>query len=570
MVELEGCGVLKLGPSDHVATGGEGSVYRPSPDTIVKIYLDHQKMQKDGMPQKLKLLSSIKHPFIVAPKGLVYQNHDPIGYYMNFEPGEPMARIFTTAYRQREGFDDKDAIFLVDGMHDVIREAHAHKAVLVDANEFNWLVAKKASKVEPRIIDVDSWAIDHWKASVIMPSIRDWHTHGFNDESDWFSFAVVSFQIFTGIHPYKGSLSGYKPNEMERRMKENKSVFAPGVQLNSAVRSFSSIPVPLLEWYEAVFQNQVRTMPPKASDKSNKTPRFTVTKRVVVTSSGLLMLEVIYDGVNDTPSEVYPCGVIRLNSGRLINLENGKTFAKSANLPCEIISTEWGFLLAELQSDGSIVASLLDKNGSTTTSLSTVLKGRNLLRYQNRLFIVSQQGLTELSVKNLGKPILVTLNTWQVMLNSTKWFDGVGIQDSLGTTYFVAPFDQNSCQYVHVPELDRKKVVSAFVGTRYITVVALDTKSGSYQQYEFIFDKTYTSYQVKVKDVATPELNMALLPKGVCASITDDGELLIDVPLNGQQKLISDSRIETSYMLSNWLDRVVAIKDSKVWTVSMK
>jgi hypothetical protein len=83
----------------------------------------------------------------------------------------------------------------------------------------------------------------------MMASIRDWHTPKVGIETDRFALAVVTFQVYTGIHPYRGTLDGYKRTEMERRMKEKKSVFTTGVRLNQAVRDFSCIPSPLLAWY---------------------------------------------------------------------------------------------------------------------------------------------------------------------------------------------------------------------------------------------------------------------------------------------------------------------------------
>ncbi len=569
-VELVGRGIVKLGPNEHVATGGEGSVYKLLPNTMVKIYLNPKKMQDDGMVEKLKLLQTIKHPFIVAPQGLVYENNNPVGYYMNFEPGEPLARIFTTSYRQRENFTDKHSIQLVDGMHSVLQTAHANHALLVDANEFNWLVAKTKKSVEPRSIDVDSWSIGKWKPSVIMPSIRDWHAHGFTEQSDWFSFAVVSFQVFTGIHPYKGMLPGYSTNEIERRMKENKSVFTNGVRLNNSVRSFDCIPDPLLAWYESVFQNGERSIPPLASDTSIKTPKASIVKKIVVTATGTLVMNVLCDGINDNPVEVYPCGIVRFASGALLNLENGKRFSTIVHNPCEIIRTDWGYLLVEIQTDGGLHAVLLDKDGLKSVELSTILKALHVVRYQNRIFVVRQQGLTELSVSMLGKPLLVTKNTWSVMFNSTKWYEGVGVQDTLGTTYLVAPFGESSCQYVHTPELNGKKVVSAVAGTRTIVVVALDKKTGLYQNYEFVLNKDYTDYQLHVTDATGPERTMTLLPKGITVSIVDDGNLVITVPTQGTEKVVPDARIDTSYVLAHWSDRVVAICGNKVWSISTK
>ncbi|MCX6755031.1 MAG: hypothetical protein NT068_00620 [Candidatus Nomurabacteria bacterium] len=567
--ELEGRGVLTLRPTDHIATGGEGSVYKPSSDLIIKLYSDSKKMSMDGMAIKLGLLKKINHPFIVAPKGLVFKNQNPIGYYMNYEQGEALARVFTTAYRNRENFTDKDVLSLVDGMRTVINVAHNNKAILVDANELNWLVSRKKKLAEPRVIDVDSWSIDHFKPSVIMPSIHDLHTNGFNESSDWFSFAVVSFQVFTGIHPYKGVLDGYKPNDILERMKDNKSVFTQGVRLNSAVRDFNAIPASLFAWYESVFQKGNRSLPPSPYDTSITAAKAAIIHRtVIITSSGKLNMSVLFDGVNDIPVQVYTCGVVRLRSGKMINLANGRMFDKSFSNHSEVIHTEYGFLVGEINSDGKLVFILVSKDGRSEI-IETILHSNKIVRYYNRLFIITDQGLTEVTAKQFAKPIIVTKNTWQVLVNSTKWFDGIGVQDTMGTTYLITPFNEGACQYVHVPELDKSKVIEGIAGARCATLSVLENRTGQYKKYEIVFSKDYTSYQINISDIASPELNMTSLPKGVNAEIENDGSLLITVPTSGGRNDVTDAKINANFTLAHFENRVVAIEGSKVWAISL-
>lgn len=569
-ITLENKGVIILKPSDHLATGGEGSVYKPSGNTIVKIYSDPNKMQKDGMAAKVGLLKNINHKFIVAPKGLVYKNQMPIGYYMNFEEGVPLARVFTTAYQQRENFTERDSLSLVDGMKVVVETAHKHKAVLVDANELNWLVSRKGKLAEPRVIDVDSWAISNWKPSVIMPSIRDWHTHGFNEQSDWFSFAVVSFQVFTGIHPYKGMLNGFKPNDMEERMKKNLSVFAPGVRLNAAVRDISKIPGPLLDWYESVFQNGLRVQPPSPYDITNKTPKaVAIQKTIVTSSSGLLIMDVLFDGINDIPVQIYSCGVVRLRSGKIVNLNNKRFFNKSFSDECEVVSTEWGYLVAEIDKVQGLMFSLVSNDGQVV-ALPSILKSNKLVRMFNRLFVVTSQGLSEITVKKFSEPLLVVQNTWQILGQSTNWFNGVGVQDAMGAMYLIVPFDESACQYVRTPNLDGKRIINVIAGNRYAALVVLEPKTGLYKKYEFVFNKDYTDFQCSISDLSTPDLNIAVLPKGVCATLVDDGKLQIKVPINGVENHVNDTKIDNSFALYNWENRVMAIGGSKIWSISLK
>ena len=56
-VTLEGRGAVTLRPSDHVATGGQGAIYRIG-DTAVKLYLDPVKEQQRGLPNLIARMAT--------------------------------------------------------------------------------------------------------------------------------------------------------------------------------------------------------------------------------------------------------------------------------------------------------------------------------------------------------------------------------------------------------------------------------------------------------------------------------------------------------------------------------
>lgn len=569
-VELQGRGPLVITANDHVATGGEGSIYRPSGSrTIIKLYTDTQKMRRDGMPEKISLLSKMQHPYIIAPIGLVLDGANPIGYFMSFAKGEPLSRVFTTSWRERESFEDKDALVLIDRMQQTVKEAHKHHAVMVDANELNWIVVSgKQKEPEPRVLDVDSWAIGRWPATVIMPSIRDWHAKRFDEKSDWFAYGIVSFQVLTGIHPYKGKLDGYKLGELERRMKENASVFTSGVQLNNAVRDFSCIPGPLLDWYIATFQQGMRSIPPSPFDTGLALAKVARIARAVVTAVGSLHYEKLWSDTSDSVVRIFPCGVVLTKSGKLIDLASLKKIGTAKSHECEVVENSGYWLKADKDGD-TLLFSSINMSSLKEEALSFCLKGSDVFRYENRIFVKGDQGLTEVSLKIFGKTILAPGQTWGVMMNSTKWFDGVGIQDAMGATYVVAPFGDRSCALIRVRELDGLRPVMAKAGNRYVVIMTVD-KKGQYQKVELTFDREYKTYQVWKNGSDSPDINMAILPKGVAAIIVEDGELNIFVPTSGQLRKIPDKQISTQMTLANWNDRVVYISKGAVWSMKVK
>ncbi|HEY4474968.1 MAG TPA: hypothetical protein VJC06_03535 [Candidatus Paceibacterota bacterium] len=567
-VVLEGKGPLTLRQNDYLASGGEGTIYKVN-GMVVKIYNDTDKMARDNISGKIKKLSVFSHPYISVPQGLVFSSNKPIGFFMPFAEGEPLSRVFTNDFRTRESFGNNDAIKLVDRMREVVRFAHDHGAILVDPNEFNWLAyLRGCDKPEPRIIDVDSWVIGKMPAMVaIMPSIRDWHTKGFNQLSDWFSWGVVTFQIFTGVHPYKGILDGFAKGSLETRMKAKASVFSSGVRLNRAVRDFGCIPNLLRDWYEETFQTSKRTIPPSSFEVV--VAKAAVTKVAkIITSGGMLVFDKLYSKTGDEVVRIWPCGVVLLKSGELVELTLKRIIGKLNSADGEVIKVNGGWLVADWVG-GQVAFTYITESLLQSESLSLTIKSHKIFRSENRLFVVTDKGLTEVFFKIMGRAIIAVGQTWGAMTNSTKWFDGVGIQDAMGAMYAIVPFSDNACTQIRVRELDGLKTVSAKAGNRYIAVITAD-KNGEYHKIELVMSRDYTNYQLTKTVVDSPDLNITLLPKGVGVNIENDEELIIFVPTSGTLNKILDKYVTTDIILANWDDKVLYIRNGQVWSVRLK
>ncbi|KKP58278.1 MAG: hypothetical protein UR51_C0007G0001 [Candidatus Moranbacteria bacterium GW2011_GWF1_34_10] len=567
---LEGRGIITLNPSDHMATGGEGSVYRKN-DTVIKIYTDSQKMICDGMMDKITQLSRCRHKFIVTPENVVRDMaQQPIGYYMPYVAGEPLSRVFTNDYRNRTNFNDQDANILVDHMRTVTEYAHKNKAIMVDANELNWLVVdKKIHAPEPRVIDVDAWAIGKWGARVIMPSIRDWHAHTFDTLSDWFSWGVVTFQIYTGIHPYKGKLDGYKQQELERRMKDNASVFRKDVRLNHAVRDFSSIPSVLCKWYEDVFTKGKRSVPPSPFDAGKIVPaKGRVMHAQNIGGKNLLIFEKLFES-NYSVVQIFNEGIILLKNGDMIDLSRKKKICTVSTAHIAVTRQNDGWLVAEYNR-GKISCRYFDYLTSAEENISIDIIASGVISSGSRMFVVNERGLTEIVLFEANNKHLISMgNTWSVSPHATKWFEGLGVEDIMGAMHLIIPFGVRACATIRTKELDGMSVVMGRCGARFATVIALDQK-GLYHKFEFYFDTGYQSYVLWQDVVDNAELIIAILPKGVCATIVADGALDIFVPSTGAHQKVSDALIKTGTQLAQWNNTVIYVEDKKVWRVRMK
>lgn len=565
-VNLEKRGRLTIRPSDYIATGGEGSIYRAS-GTVIKLYADQRKIAK--MIDKIELLSRITHPYIIAPHGAVYNRiGEAIGIHMPYVDGEPLPRMFTNDFRTREKFTDKDAAQFAHKMQEAIQFAHAHGALLVDPNELNWLAVMQGKNgPEPRVIDVDSWAIGKWPATVVMQSIRDWHTKGFTQLSDWFAWGIVTFQIFTGIHPYKGTIDGFKPGDLEGRMKANASVFSPKAKLSKAVRDFSSIGAPLLDWYTAVFQNGERSTPPSPLAQTT-VAKAAVVKHITALPAGNLIFTKLYGTTNDPAVRIWPSGVIALQSGKLFDIASKRAIGTLRSPNGEVITTPDGWLVAD-RIDGNLVFSHIRQASKKADTLSFPLTVRHIIRYENRMFAITAGGLTEIIFRDLGKPVLSAGNTWGAMLNSTRWFDGIGIQDAMGATFLIMPSGKAGLMHIRVKELDGLKPITAKAENGFAVIIALNAH-GAYQKLEITSHEHDNTYRVWTGIADSPELNIVILPTGVCAAITDDEELTIFVPATRTMTQVRDRRISADMVLARIGERTAYLHNGEVWSVTMK
>lgn len=576
-VVLEGRGRLTLGEMNYVRTGGEAAVYRAE-RTIIKCYTDPRKMGRDGMADKVKLLAAtLQHHAIAAPQGVVSDEAGrPIGFYMPLVEGEPAPRAFVRDFRERHQFGDSEARMLAAEMLAVFSYAHERGVLLVDPNETNWIIGLgPANRVfTPQAIDVDSWAVDRWVPAspadaVVMPSIRDWNAAAIGEASDWFAWAIVTFQLLVGIHPYRGTLDGWGKADLVPRMKANASVFAPGCRLPAAARDPAGcIYPPLLEWYRATFQDGHRAASPPPSP-NDVAPTPAKVARVLRASTGPgigLLHEKLFGILGDPVVRVWPSGVLLLRSGKLVHVDG-----RGLGL---MIASPDGAEVVEAAPDSWIVADVDRRDGKVSFFMSgdEVLPLRQGLALQRvwrageRLFGITDREAVELAA--LPPLQMAPGRRWGVRPNATRWFDGVAVQDILGAAMLFLPTATGVAQ-VRVKALDGLLPVAGCGARRFAAIVAVGP-DGAYRRVEVTLGDDHAPPTVWVGPNDGPDLNMVALPTGVVATVVEDGELVIFVPVNGRISRVRDRDIATDVRLARIGDRVVYVRDGDLWRVSVR
>ncbi|MDP3653133.1 MAG: hypothetical protein Q8R67_15760 [Rhodoferax sp.] len=559
-VFLPGKGEVALTQTDYLATGGEGVVYAKG-SYVYKLYLDPAGARARGIEDKLKLLQAIRHPHIVAPTDvLLNPQHEVVGFYMPQASGVPLVKTFTNAWRDPNNFGIRESLALVENMRLAVVEAHQAGAVLVDANEMNYL----ADGTAPRLLDVDSWQIGAFKASAIMPSIRDVHSADFTPLTDWFSWAVVSFQVLAGIHPYKGVHPDFKRGDLQARMLANASVFDPRVSVNAGVRDYATcLPGALLDWYRDVFQHGLRSAPPGVHAARVVALSPTSKRAMRTATSQTTHQTVIHDvlvHLDGDVVEVLRCGVAlwreRSGAGSLHAFD----LQRKQNLPCltppQLEALREG-TAALVRCAGGLFYAFLNTRPNTTHPQSSGITGhlvpaerdpaplaatqdakllpslaQRLLTFGNRLFAVnahSDRGLTEIAVDQMGAHTVLSVRaSWPFLAQASTVFATMAMFDALGTPFLVLPAG-DSVRIDKASALAAYRLVDAFmVSPDHVLALAYGRKDGQIYRLTLTRGGAQQCFEITATE-PTDELalNVAVNEQGIGVEVLANGELAV-------------------------------------------
>ncbi len=551
---------IKLGKSQFIGSGGEGSIYVKG-HTAFKIYTNPKAMISYSKMQELFAITS---PNVIKPEQMVLDKRQkPIGYTMKHVTNTyALCQIFPKAFRDRTGLDTDTVLKLVQKMQKTVGDIHKVGMLIVDLNEMNFLVDKKFKDLY--FIDVDSYQTPSFPATAIMESIKDWHNLDFSQLTDWYSFAVVSFQMFIGIHPYKGkhpSIKGIKD-----RMLANIPVFHKDVKFPKVCLPFDVIPPEYKDWYKAVFFNGKRLPPPTGAIQTIIIPvavqtitgneNFEITEMFEYNSNVIKFLSVNGTRVTLTSRSIY-----------FDNNSKSLSWADIKNSHIAITPLTNQIITAQKLDDR-----LLLTNISDGTSPTGEISAEDMMSYKGRVFIKNKDQLSELEFVEMGTNVhVVPRLVANVMENATKLFDGVVIQNVMGTfmaSIFPAPGTHHQFQ---CPEFKGYQIIDAKYDSSVLIVIG--SKKGKYDKFILKFDDKFSSYSLrKIDDITYCGINFTVLENGIVIHINENEEVeifsnkkdankvkVIDSPvISGDMKLFRDGV------------RVVFAKGRKLYRLKMK
>lgn len=566
-----------LTPSDLAASGGESFVYRKG-GKAYKIYVDPQRAISAGMEEKIGLLSKLANPSVLVPRSAVYDSSGKlIGYVMDYCDWLPLVKSFSNAWRDANGFGDAEAAALAKDMRDALASIHSMGALTVDGNEMNYLF----SGTKAKIIDSDSWQIGRFKATALMPSIRDYSSSGFSELTDWFAWGIATFQTFVGTHPYKGVHPDFKRGDLEGRMRAGASVFDPKVSLNAAVRDLSSIPPALREWYEGVFQKGERSAPP--SDFFGKKGGSASKLKLLQSSSGSLRHEFLFDlpfepkKVSDSEMAFGRMGgkpvAYDLSRRVLLDMSEAEVEEIAAGR-ATLVRT--GARVAYLRLNGDEVAGRLvsgvgepvpEKGGFAPLPLSAF----RLDSYDGAAYATTDvpgRGLVELGLAEMGgRMILAATKTWNLNSTSARFYERMALADGLGVPFAVVP-KRGMVKTLRAAGLKGVGIVDAAAfGSSFVVATGKDRKTGDLTRY-MLAERNGELEVLDASPVDVGDVNAAMTPKGVVVMATD-ADLEAISASSFVRKRVSGSGLPRGARLFSLGDSIAYADGTRVMRLSM-
>jgi hypothetical protein len=476
--------------------------------------------------------------------------------------------MYNTQWKQKNNVDLKTLINMINKMRETTIILHNEGCVVGDYNELQFLCNKKLDDVY--FCDADSYQTKSYPCTAIMDTVRDRTVPfgQFSEKTDWFGFAIVTIQLFIGIHPYQGNHPNYTRREIKSMilMDNNISIFNKDVTLPKQAEPISTIPHTIRGWYEEVLENKGRNLPPVVTDSVSLVvlPKHIVQATATFTVKELFQLpEVILEAtcINGSIYCVTKCGIYR--DGKFVRSYIGK----SVNASYSIVSCS-----------GSNNPLVLEKYGSRVTLYDgsnpvAQLSFYNPFIHHGFIFAVMGSQLHAMEITKIGATVLVNPKlVAHVFESSYEVYQGMIVQDIVGIPWIIVPVGF-VCHNIQINELAGHRVLDAKydVGGSLRMCVIISEHLSKYYRSTIIFTRGDPSSGYSITSVPTNSndaANFTVLNKSVAACIIEDERLDL-ITMNGTKEVL-DPPIDISMPLFSDGVRVLVVNGNKVLHISTK
>lgn len=561
---LKGGGEVELTQKEFIASGGEGKVYAKG-KTAYKIYDN----LADMIPvAKIQELSVLNHPNIIKPdRILLNSKNTACGYSMRLVQGAALCQLFTKSYRQRNNITNDMLLHLVKNLYDLVEYCHKNNILIVDLNELNYLVNQAFDEIYA--IDVNSYQTPSFPATVIMPSVKDRHCKNkFTQGTDWFSWGIVTCQMMIGIHPYKGThpdFDGMPLDErMEARMLKNISIFNPKTTIPKVCQPFDVIPPALRGWFKAVFEDGKRIIPPNDF----------VGGAIVIPVKITQLVGSNFFEIKEVETYISEILAFYAHQGNTLVLTDKKVYVNRRQFPIASNNARFVFtpklnrpLAVYVENDELKILDIENQK-----FLPLAIYASAVMECNGNIFIKTHSDILELGFAELGNQIICSTKPVGQVLNACKVYDGVVIQDLLGSYYASIFPSSGRCNQVHLKELKPYSIADAKFVNNVLVVIGADRKSGKYDRFVFKFDANFEYDVRKVENVAYTGINFTVNDAGITILLTEDEkiEAFSNNKQSGSVKIVDDPSIESDMKLFHDGTKMLFAKGNKLYSIAMR
>jgi hypothetical protein len=343
-------------------------------------------------------------------------------------------------------------------------------------------------------------------------------------------------------------------------MRANVSVLHPEVSVPASCLPFSTIPPPYLDWYRAVFEEGKRLPPPESAQLSLS----------LATSSARPHAESCHfevtEGLEFDSEIIWHDGPVTITQKSVYF--DGKRYQKP----------QFDVKVATTPRQRHLIAAFMDgtrprfHNLTLDQDLSPCIEGEDVMLYNGQFYIKQHENILAVDFIELpGNCLLGVKVAANVMLKSTRMFEGLAIQNLLGGFYASVLPSRGVCHQVRLNELDGYQIIDARLYNNVLMVIA--AKGGSYDKLVFRFADNFSSYDLRlVPDVSSININFTVLDSGVVLHMTDEDNLEVFLRLKDSSniKAIRDPSIEGDVRLFHTGSQALVARGNKLYRIRMR
>jgi hypothetical protein len=393
-----------------------------------------------------------------------------------------------------------------------------------------------------------------------MPTVQDMTVPmgHFDENTDWYSWAVVIFQLYMGIHPYKGRHPNYTAKDFEKRVKDKISVFNNDVDIPATASDFSVIPKMHLDWFKEVFEKGHRSVPPTIGMVN----AFVSHVAKVVNSSDVFIIE-DYFKITDTITKIFNFKEVLyiLSKDKVTDFQSGVEHVHQNLVAlCEVLNRD---------------PVLVIKNGKTLEFKETTGRAVGTIAYERGFFLngacytIANGQMIENTFKEYKNIQHLTRVCDNINPMSYLVFDGFVVNDIVGSVYLSIPYTIGYCASTRVPELDGRRIVDG----KYMQKVAIlmTELAGKYDRVIINFNDKHDKYDIQIEnDVDIHDINFTVLPNGITMNIFSDERVELFQRISTQVKQVTNPPFNATNTLYQHLGKIIYIDGNMVKKTTMK